>query len=189
MPKDGHIEELIGGISNAMEQMQANHKQVIDDILAARKQDAAEQKETIAAMNKIAEEQLNHSKAIVELEQELANKVVKGHAPVATLGECIIKSDEFKQFAQGNTQRMRIQANTITGQEGSPAENADTLVAPQRVPDIVAGAFKKLRIKELVAQGQTTSNAVEYAKESAFTNNAAETAEGAAKPENDITFT
>ena len=83
---------------------------------------------------------------------------------------------------------MDVQANTITGQEGSPPENSDILVRPDRKAGIVAGAFRSLRVADLLVGIPTSSNAYEFTRELAFTNNAAETAEGAAKPESDLTF-
>lgn len=44
-------------------------------------------------------------------------------------------------------------------------------------------------VSDLMLQGRTTSNAITYMAESTFTNNAAETAEGGAKPESALDFT
>jgi HK97 family phage major capsid protein len=80
------------------------------------------------------------------------------------------------------------QNNTITGQSGSPAANSDTLVPADRRPGIIPGAFRTLRVRDLIASGNTISNAVEFTRELLFTNNAAETAEGVTKPESVLTF-
>ena len=52
----------------------------------------------------------------------------------------------------------------------------------------MAGAFNSLTIESLYSPIATTSNAIEYMREATFVNNAAEVAEGAAKPESDVTF-
>ena len=83
---------------------------------------------------------------------------------------------------------MRVEANTLMGQEGSPLENADTLVPTDRRPGITPGAFRTLRVKDLLPVIPTTSNAWQFVRELVFTNAAAETAEGAAKPETTLTF-
>jgi len=46
----------------------------------------------------------------------------------------------------------------------------------------------RLTIRDLIAPGQTSSNSVEYVKETGFTNSAAPVAEGGAKPYSDIEF-
>jgi HK97 family phage major capsid protein len=101
----------------------------------------------------------------------------------------VIKSEGFKQYAQGNSSKFRIEANTITGQTGtSPPTNSDTLVPAQRLPGIIPGAFRALRVADVIPQGTTTSNAVEYTRELAFTNAAVEVAEGDNKPQSSLTF-
>lgn len=124
---------------------------------------------------------------LLELEQKLASKVLSGGEAPKSLGQIITASAEYKSFAEGRTAKMRVEANTITGQAGSPVENSNILVAPQRL-GMIGGAFSALRIRDVVPAATTSSNAVEYTRELAWTNDAAETAEGAAKPESDLTF-
>ena len=77
---------------------------------------------------------------------------------------------------------MRIAVkNTITG--------ADATVAPDRKPGVVSGAFQPLTLESFLISLPTTSNAIEFTRENTFTNAAAETAEGVAKPESAVTFT
>lgn len=96
-------------------------------------------------------------------------------------GDQFIKSDVYKAFAGGSSQKARIEVkNTLTGD--------NTTVAPDRRPGIVAGAFQPLTIESLYRHVPTASSSIDYTKEASFTNSAAETAEGAAKPESAITF-
>jgi len=78
--------------------------------------------------------------------------------------------------------------NTILGESGSPQEPDDTIVGTDRLPGIVPGAFRALNLLDFIPMDVTSSNKVEYTRESAWTNDAAETAEGATKPESDLTF-
>ena len=176
-------EALVTEVGAAMEQMKANHAEIVSELKEAMESSDKDLKESLAKSEELAKAQIALADQIVEIEQKLADNVHAGKAPIETLGRMIIKSDEFKQFASGNISRLQIEANTIIGQEGSPLENADTLVAPMRVPGIIPGAFRSLRVRDIVPQGSTTSNAVEYTRELAFTNNAAETAEAASKPD------
>lgn len=96
-------------------------------------------------------------------------------------GAQFTKSDSYKAFQSGATQKARLEVkNTITG--------SDTTVAPDRRPGIVPGASNILTIESLYASIPTASSAIEFTKEASFTNSAAETAEGAAKPESAVTF-
>lgn len=161
-------------------------------ILAELRKDTALAGKTSAdalkAVEDLAQKMQGSANALIEMEQKLAQKVVEGKTPVDTLGQTVIKSDAWKNFASGKTNRCTVQANTITGQEGSPPANSGTIVAPDRLSGIVPGAFRLLRIKDALPQGNTTSNNVQYVRELAFTNNAAETAEAAQKPQSALTF-
>lgn len=53
---------------------------------------------------------------------------------------------------------------------------------------IIMHGLRRLTIRDLLAQGRISSNALEYVREEVFTNNADVVAEKALKPESDITF-
>jgi HK97 family phage major capsid protein len=133
---------------------------------------------------------------IVALEQKLTGAVLAGREEPKSFAQILVADPAYKVFASGQTNKCRIvlkkgfivQNNTITGQSGSPAANSDTLVPVDRRPGILPGAFRTLRVRDLIASGNTISNAVEFTRELLFTNNAAETAEGATKPESVLTF-
>ncbi len=129
---------------------------------------------------------------LVEVEQKIAEGISRGDPAPQSLGQIIVASEQWKAFASGfgasDKFRMDVKASTITGQEGSPPENSDILVAPGRRPGIVPGAFRALRVADLLTGIPISSNAWDFTRELAFTNNAAETAEAAAKPETDLTF-
>jgi len=145
-------------------------------------------KDVIERAEALAKEISAHSARIIELEQKLAEGVKIGKTAPKTLGQLVIESDSYKQYANGFTTKMRVEANTIIGQEGSPLENSNTIVAPDRLPGIVPGAFRALRLRDVIPSGVTASNAIEYTRENVWTNNAAETAEAASKPESSLTF-
>ena len=130
-----------------------------------------------------------------DMQQKIADRLVDGqHVPAASVGQMLIASAEFKALAIGrgetpqNGFKLRVEANTITGQGGSPVENVDTLVPTDRRAGITPGAFRSLRVTDLLNTVPTTSNAWQFVRELLFTNNAAEVAEGAAKAETVLTF-
>ena len=159
------------------------------EIDAMLKSAGAESKSAVEAAEKAAKELKAMGDRLLEIEQKQAEGIKKGYEMPKSLGESFATSEEFKAFAEGRTSKARLEIkNTITGQSGSPASNSDTIVAPQRQVGIVAGAFRNLRIRDIMPSGTTSSNLVEYTRELAFTNAAAETAEGATKPEATLTF-
>lgn len=188
MPPDNSVENLVGQINASMATMKKDNEAIMASLKDQTAISGTASKEALAQVEKLAQAMQGSSQKIIELEQKLADNVIKGKAPIETLGQSVIKSEAFKEFAQGKTGRMVVQANTITGQEGSPPANSDTLVPAQRLSGIIPGAFRLLRVRDALPQGNTTSNAVEYTRELLFTNNAAEVAEAAQKPESVLTF-
>lgn len=96
-------------------------------------------------------------------------------------GAQLVKSKHYADFLAGSTPKLRIEVkNTLTG--------ADATVAPDRARGIVGGAFQPLTLESFLPSVSTTSNAIEFTKESAFTNSAAEAAENALKAESALTW-
>ncbi len=81
--------------------------------------------------------------------------------------------------------RVAIPQAAITSVTGSGGD----LVQSDRQSGIVAAPNRRLTIRDLVAPGTTSSNNIEYVKETGFTNNAAMVSEGGQKPYSDIEFT
>lgn len=133
------------------------------------------------------------SNRLVEAEQKLVDRIAAGKEDPKSVGILVVENQQFKDFATGKTAKCRIEVprffdSTTTGQSGSPLANNDTLNPAHRLPGVIPGATRMLRVRDVIPQGETNSNAIEVTRESSFTNNAAETAEGATKPETDIVF-
>lgn len=189
MPLDNTPEQLVEKVQATMKEMNESHKKIVADLQATVNASGDQVKELIAGAEAAAKKQAAHSAAILELEQKLAEGVKAGKAAPETLGRIVIQSEAFKGYANGGSTKMRIEANTITGQDGtSPPANSDTLVAPDRMTGIISGAYRALKLRDLIPGGNTTSNMIQYVRELVATNNAAETAEGDNKPESSITF-
>lgn len=180
--------QLVTEVSNTMKEMKETGEKITTELKAAVGKNSEDVKTAIETCNTLATKVQEGAQSIIDLEQKIASKVIKGEAPAKTLGKIVIESEGYKKFVAGGSQKFRIEANTITGQDGSPAENSDVLVAPQRYPGIIPGAFRNLTIADIVPIIPVASNSFEYTRESLFTNNAAETAEGAQKPESDLEF-
>jgi HK97 family phage major capsid protein len=188
-------EELVKDINASIDAMKLEGVRINTELQAATKaatskaDTAAEDSvKALKAANESAEKIIAFSASMNEMQQKLAEGVKGGTVAPKTLGEIIVKSEEFAAFAAGKTQKMRIEANTIIGQEGSPPANSGTIVAPDRQPGIIPGAFRNLKVADFLPQGNTTSNLIQYTRELAFTNGAEETAEGDTKKQSAITF-
>ena len=194
------MEEFLKELQAGFAAFKAAQAKADESLRALIKEQIDGTKESIAAAVKTANEMAakvqDVSKRLVEAEQKLVAGVYAGKAAPKSLGVLVAESDAFKAFAEGKTSKCRVVlnqefdvfANTIIGQSGSPLTNSDTIVAPQRMPGIIPGAFRRLRARDLIPSGPTSSNMVEFTRELTFTDNAAETAEAAEKPESAITF-
>ena len=120
---DKDVKALVSEISAKIEESKAEQKKMADDLFAANGKVDEEAKAALEKANESAEKVAGIAQ-ILDLEQKLAGAVQEGKASAKTLGQIVAKSDEFKAFANGSTNRARIEANTITGQEGSYLKTA-----------------------------------------------------------------
>jgi HK97 family phage major capsid protein len=107
----------------------------------------------------------------------------------STPGMIFTQSADFKAIAESGS---KWKGNVVV-----PVRNATlvreitngNLVAPQRV-GMLAPAQQRLTIRDLIAPGNTTSNSIEFIRETGFTNNAAPVSENPSglKPESSLTF-
>lgn len=137
--------------------------------------------DTKAALEKLGTDQRELAERLVTLEQRgvLRNE---GASADESWGAQVVKTDKYAAFAGGHTNKMRVEVkNTLTG--------ADATVAPDRMPGIVSGAMVPMTLESFLPSMPTSSNAIEFTRENAFTNSAAEAAEGAAKAESALTWT
>lgn len=111
-----------------------------------------------------------------------------GRGRVQTVRDLIMNSAGAKAFAADpRTQRnanIAVPRNALTT-SGLPG----LTVMPDRVPGTLQTLKSKLFIRDLIAPGQTGSNAVSYVKITGFTNAAAAVAENTAKPYSSLTYT
>lgn len=162
--------------------------EIIERALNAAAERAEKQMQEIG---KVSTELKSEIDALGTQQRELADRILSieqkrtasNDAPndVGGWGDQLVKSSMYADFVGGRSQKFRIEVkSTLTG--------SDTNVAPDRLARIVPGASQPLTIESLYAHVPTASNAIEFTKESSITNNAAETAEGASKPETDLTW-
>ena len=142
--------------------------------------------ETKSALEALGIKQREMADEILLLKQKgVADGRADNHNDSA--GQLFIKSDEYKHVmgkiavgSRGVSAGVEVK-NTITNTVGA------THAEPR--PGVIGGAFREFTLEALLGSLPTAASSVDYVVENVFTNAAAETAEGALKPEASITFT
>ena len=108
-----------------------------------------------------------------------------------SFGEQFVASEEFQAFAAKTNPRGRVDMTVkaaittlTTDADGSAGDG----IAPNRLPGVNPLPQRRLTIRDLIAPGRTDTGLIQYVKETGFTNAAAPTAEGGAKPQSSIKF-
>lgn len=119
---------------------------------------------------------------------ELAQKSTEGfksleEKSIKTAGEEFILSPAFKSFVEAKNRNASLRLelkNTVLSDT--------TTTWSQRRDGIIPLATLPLTLRQVIPSMPVSSNLIETMKEASWTNDAAEVAQGAAKPESDITF-
>lgn len=132
------------------------------------------------------------SARMTEMEQKLDRQGNPEKKGVKTVGQQVSESEEFKNFVKsGGRGKVSIAVKAIISALTTDADgSAGDLIVPMRVPGIVAPPQRRMTIRDLMTPGRTDSNAIQYVKETGFTNAAATVSEtaGNAKPQSGIKF-
>ena len=129
------------------------------------------------------------------IEQKMARRPgPDGLQETKSAGELFVESDNFKNFVGMSSRRgtveVKVERKNITSASstlGSTADISSSLVVAQRIAPVPL-AMRPFAIRDLVAPGETSSNAIEYAVMVSRIQSAAFVAEGALKPQSDLTF-
>lgn len=173
-------------VMRSLDQLEAKMNSYAEKAEAEAKNAGEMSVETKNALDALGEKQKDFADDLLELKQRMALDGEPEKSP-ATVGNVFTKSDEFSDFARkisvgGRVGTMGIEVkNTVTNTVGNTFS--------QRRDGVVGGAFREFTLEQLLATLPAVSNSIDYVRENVFTNAAAETAEGAAKPESAITFT
>ena len=154
-------------------QMSAENKEKVDELLLKQGELQANVQHT--------------QQALAKLEASGAG----GEAKALTLGQQFIANEEVKAFLAKTTPRGRADMTVkaaITSLTTDADGSAGDLVQTTRLPGVLALPQRRMTVRDLISPGTMDGNALEYVKETGFTNNAAPVAEGAKKPESSMKF-
>jgi HK97 family phage major capsid protein len=146
----------------------------------------------------IGEFKTDHATRIGELEKRLAREPANDNftAGTRTLGEIVANDSEVQRLTSDFRGKAKVK---IAGEElaaitsgpatvGNTTSTSTSLVPAHRVNEIVTPYVRELRVRDLLNQARTTSNNVEWPKETAFDNQARPVAETTTKPYSNLTF-
>ena len=173
-------------------QVQADLKSVGDTLkgyaenaekeIKAHQQLSAESKANAdTALSKFNELQAKLNDITQKIERPQDNPKVS----VQSLGQMVVESESFKNANMNASFRGSVRVNAPRSAITTTTTN---IVAPDRQAGIIAPPVRRMTIRDLLIPGTTNSNAIEFVRETGFTNNAKTVGEGAAKPYSDITF-
>ena len=172
---------MLEEVKNALAEMQKNVElkmEAVEKAVEKKGTDAdAEYKAKIGELDS-AIKSLNDEIVAIAQKQSVAHEVIEKK----TFGQEVLGSDGIKSFIAGETNRGRVEIKNTIVNSGNASSTHDQLSG------VVAGAFRQLSVMPTVMQGSASSNIIYYSKELSYTNAAAVTAEGVAKPESTLTF-
>lgn len=173
-----HLDAIDKKVGDAL----AKHDSEFVSLGKASEKTSAELKALLEDHDSVNKQLVDLGDAVTEIAQNM--KKPQESAKAEGLGSQFVASDAFKGFVNGSSQKA-----TATFQNNTILEGTDnTVTRHEQLAGVVPGAFRQLTVLPTVSQGSTSSNVIYYSRELAWTNNAAETAEGSQKPESDLTF-
>lgn len=136
---------------------------------------------------------MNEAKARLD---ELEQKMVRAHDEtvhqIKSLGATVTDDAAVKEFlTKGVKGRVGVEVKAIISSLTTNASGSSgAFIDEMRVPGVMGVANRPLRVRDLLMQGRTNSNSIQFVQETAFTNNAATVSEtaGTTKAQSDLQF-
>jgi HK97 family phage major capsid protein len=130
---------------------------------------------------------------LLDTEQKVAKRGQQEENVLLSAGALITQSPEYKAWMDAggmkSTQSGFVFPMPRAALTRITSTNTTTVGAPADLqPGIIALPQRRLTVRDLLTPGSTTSNAIQYVRETGFTNNAATVSEGDLKPESSIAY-
>ncbi|MFG1238014.1 phage major capsid protein [Xanthobacter autotrophicus DSM 597] len=183
---------------NELKTLAADLKKAADEVKKTAETTQAEMKnlgKVTEDTKKAADEALiKHNELSARL-GEIEQKLARGQGEPEkrkSVGQSVAEHEDLKAFVKsGGKGRVSIPVKAIISALTTDADgSAGDLIVPQRQPGILGLPQRRMTIRDLLTPGRTASNAIQYVKETGFTNSAATVSEtaGSAKPQSEIKF-
>jgi HK97 family phage major capsid protein len=192
---DNVLADKIGELGTSLASIKEQVQNLGADLTAKVKAGGEASAELKTATDKALSELGDVTTRLSDLEKRAARERENGGGDEKSLGDMVIESADFKagkltgstrgSFSVKADRAAITSANTTVGAGRSVGTS---LIPGQRVAGIFGLPERQLTIRDLLLPGQTSSNSVEYVKETGYTNSAAPVAETTAKPYSDLTF-
>lgn len=189
---DKEFQDLLASLNKRDDELKA---------LVAQANEQARNAGTVAADTKAAIEALAQGNAeiharLLDMEQKAARRADLAASGGQSVGQLFADGDQFKKLAaEGRgTARMAFKglglnaAVTNVTSATTGTGGAGDGIAPDRIAGIVTPPQRTMTIRSLLMPGRTASSLIQYVKETGFQNMAAPVAEGAAKPQSDLSL-
>lgn len=180
---EANYKEVAANLGEIKDQLKAHAEQALKDVAAHK----AMSEETRAKVDELLTTQGALQARLSAAEQLLADGGSSSKHQVMTMGQMVAASEEFAQ----NAGRLASAKGSfsVPVQAAITTATAGDLVVPQRV-GLIQPAQQRLTVRDLLNWGRTTSNSIEFVRETGFTNNANVVSENPVngKPQSDLTF-
>jgi HK97 family phage major capsid protein len=190
-------EDRSAAAEGEIKQLAVDLKKAADDVKKTAETTSAELKnfgKVTEETKKAADEALIKHNELAARLTEIEQKMVRSKDNPGrrlTIGERVTQGREVEIAALAKARgRLTIETKAIISSLTTDADgSAGDLIVPQRV-GLVEPVRRRMTIRDLLTPGRTSSNAIQYPKETGFTNNAATVSEtaGSAKPQSEIKF-
>lgn len=184
------IKQLTADVKGALSQVQDFATKAAEALRKGEELTADQKSKVDEALVK-----LNGLDALAAQVAELEQKAARGGGQperAKSIGHKFVEDDGVKAFLANVTGGKRVGAEVkaiITSLTTDADGSAGDLLVPDRRP-IIDPVERKLTVRDLITPGTTSAMAIQYPKETGFTNNAATASEssGAAKAQSEMKF-
>lgn len=187
MSLEKDIETITASLKQVNDQLKTNAEAAQKEI-KAHAQMSEETKAKVDQLLVVQGELQARLQAAEQLVVKLQDGGGAGHP--ASMGEEFIKADGFEAFAMKAAGGMKGSFSvSVKAAITSLDTSAGELIQPTRV-GLIQPVQQRLFLRDLLSWGRTSSNSIEYVRETGFTNNANVVSENPTnpKPESDIAF-
>ena len=183
------LQELLGTYKNDMKELLSKQAEELKKYGETTAETAKSIEGIDATIKSITDGMEAAKKRMDELEAKAGRLAEPTVTEFKSPGQTFVESEAYKAVKDKGLpiKSQAVQVKTlITG--ASLGNLAGYLYPSYRVPEIVEDPRRAARVRSLLNVIPTTAGAIEWIRESGFTNNAAVVAEGEEKPESAITF-